>query len=180
MIKYLLKKDLQIIQQRKGNLPFQCNIYAAVDGISFDMSWTDCLIMGHQLFEMKAYNHTKVWMHESMKRIEEPDSSNWQLFSSDFLQEIAANLISIGELDAAFEILRRIMPSDFAHNKTNIIDIYKNSKKVIDDDENTSAIHSPYHVSLVVASSYLDMEFNHFNNRIQKNFIFMSKCVVVN
>uniref|UniRef100_A0A1A9ZZK5 procollagen-proline 4-dioxygenase n=1 Tax=Glossina pallidipes TaxID=7398 RepID=A0A1A9ZZK5_GLOPL len=73
----------------------------------YDMSWTDCLVLGRQLFHMQAYNQTKFWLQESVKRLpQEPD--RLELFPSDFLQEPTEYLIRLGDADTALQLYKII------------------------------------------------------------------------
>ncbi|KAL9898422.1 prolyl 4-hydroxylase subunit alpha-1-like [Glossina fuscipes fuscipes] len=73
----------------------------------YDMTWTDCLVLGRQLFHMEAYNQTKFWLQESVKRLQqEPDKL--ELFPSDFLQEPTEHLVRLGDTDTALQLYKII------------------------------------------------------------------------
>lgn len=64
-----------------------------------NMSWTDCFILGHQLFEFKAYNHSRMWLKESLRRLKE--GSHFNFFSYDLLSRVTKNLKNLKEIEVA-------------------------------------------------------------------------------
>uniref|UniRef100_A0A1A9WN35 procollagen-proline 4-dioxygenase n=1 Tax=Glossina brevipalpis TaxID=37001 RepID=A0A1A9WN35_9MUSC len=111
----------------------------------YDMTWTDCLVLGQQLFHMKAYNQTKIWLQESVKRLQQ-DNDRFQLFPAGFLQESTENLIRLGDMDTALH-LYNVMETN--HKEENKIKEMMQSTEILEepDNDDENILQIPYHKS---------------------------------
>lgn len=112
------------------------------------MTWTDCLVLGRQLFHMQAYNQTKFWLQESVKRLQqEPD--RLELFPSDFLQEPTEYLLRLGDADTALQLYKIIAKhKEDGRGSFKIKEMIQSSEilpNAANDNENIWK--TPYHVS---------------------------------
>lgn len=109
------------------------------------MSWSDCLLLGQQLINIKAFNQTKEWIDESLKRysMEEKSSVATEL---DFMEKLGENLMKTGDTTAALEVFRAVVIKD-PHRLSTVSAIYNNthslSEALVEEEE--------YHVSFLSA-----------------------------
>ncbi|XP_073820245.1 prolyl 4-hydroxylase subunit alpha-2-like [Musca autumnalis] len=98
-----------------------------LNGIKYgnEMSWTDCLLLGQQLVNARAFNQTKDWINESMKRysLEEGSSS---VSTLDFMEKLGENLMKTGDIDGALEVLRAVVVKDPQRLRV-VSEIYNNT-----------------------------------------------------
>lgn len=65
------------------------------------MTWQDCFVLGKQLFHLEEYNHTKLWLKESMQRLSrEPYYKDPHTL--EYVEDVAKNLLNLGKLYSHF------------------------------------------------------------------------------
>ncbi|XP_061396348.1 prolyl 4-hydroxylase subunit alpha-2-like [Musca vetustissima] len=116
--------------QQTYNLDVEQVASGILNGIKYgnDMSWSDCLLLGQQLINVKAFNQTKDWINESMKRysMEEDVVSDSTESTLDFMEKLGENLLKTGDTTAALEVFRAVVLKD-PHRLNVVSAIYNNT-----------------------------------------------------
>lgn len=105
------------------------------------MSWSDCLMLGEQLIKSKAFNQTRPWMQESLKRLNF-DSFNVNKISLEFLEILAQNLLKTGDMNSALKVVQVILNED-PMRKYNIAKMFENAEILPEIGD----VEAEYHVS---------------------------------
>ncbi|XP_067623244.1 uncharacterized protein [Eurosta solidaginis] len=84
-----------------------------LNGVKYgtSMTWQDCFVLGKQLFHMEEYNHTKMWLKESMQRLSrEPYYRDPHTF--EYIEDAANNLLNLGDFETALKLTNDILSLD--------------------------------------------------------------------
>uniref|UniRef100_A0A1I8PH27 procollagen-proline 4-dioxygenase n=1 Tax=Stomoxys calcitrans TaxID=35570 RepID=A0A1I8PH27_STOCA len=100
--------------QKTYNLDVSHVASGILNGVKYgtDMSWSDCLLLGQQLINVKAYNQTKAWIEESMRRYNVETSKAINDYSLDFMEKLGENLMKTGNTEEAMSIFRSLVLKD--------------------------------------------------------------------
>lgn len=60
------------------------------------MSWQDCFLLGHHLYEIQDFNHTVPWLKQSMQMLKSQDSTK-DAETLDFIETVVAYHREMGE-----------------------------------------------------------------------------------
>ncbi|XP_017845691.1 prolyl 4-hydroxylase subunit alpha-2 isoform X1 [Drosophila busckii] len=97
-----------------------------LNGIKYgtDMSWQDCFVLGQQLFELEDYNNTKVWLRESMERLQRLHPQKQTTAAPppeptilNSMEMVAKSLFQMGDFDTAYELSQRVLELDPARKR---------------------------------------------------------------
>ncbi|KAM7361943.1 prolyl 4-hydroxylase subunit alpha-1-like [Cochliomyia hominivorax] len=129
--------------QQTYNLEVSQVASGVLNGIKYgsDMSWSDCLMLGDQLIKSEAYNQTRPWVQESIKRLNF-EAFNVNKISLEFLEKLADNLLKTGDTNSALKVVQIILNED-PLRKYNIAKMFANA----DTLPETSIIESGYHAT---------------------------------
>ena len=105
------------------------------------MSWSDCLMLGEQLIKLQAYNETRPWVQESVKRLNF-DSFNVNKISLEFMELLAEDLLKTGDVNSALKVVQIILTND-PMRKGNVAKMFENTESLPE----TGNIERDYHVS---------------------------------
>ncbi|XP_075161943.1 uncharacterized protein LOC142234657 [Haematobia irritans] len=100
--------------QKTYNLDVSQVASGILNGVKYGnaMSWSDCLLLGQQLINAKAYNQTREWIKESMRRYHVETTTAVNEYSLDFMEKLGENLIKTGNTEEALTILRALVVKD--------------------------------------------------------------------
>ncbi|XP_065360119.1 prolyl 4-hydroxylase subunit alpha-2 [Calliphora vicina] len=114
--------------QKTYNLEVSQLASGVLNGVKYgsDMSWSDCLMLGEQLIRLRAYNQTRPWMQESIKRLNF-DSFNGNKISLEFMEILAENLLKTGDVNSALKVVQIILNED-PLRKGNVAKMFENTE----------------------------------------------------
>lgn len=101
---------------------------------SNDMSWSECLLLGQELINAKAYNQTKAWIKESMKRYNDEAATTTTAYSLDYLEKLGETLMKTGDKEAAQEVFRSVVVKDPSRLKT-VSNMFDNAEVFPENNE---------------------------------------------
>ncbi|XP_018794092.1 PREDICTED: prolyl 4-hydroxylase subunit alpha-1 [Bactrocera latifrons] len=84
-----------------------------LNGVKYgtSMTWQDCFVLGKQLFHLEEYNHTKLWLKESMQRLSrEPYYKDPHTL--EYVEDVAKSLLNLGDLETALKLSDDVLSLD--------------------------------------------------------------------
>ncbi|XP_050316542.1 prolyl 4-hydroxylase subunit alpha-2 [Bactrocera neohumeralis] len=84
-----------------------------LNGIKYgpSMSWQDCFLLGHHLYEIQDFNHTVPWLKQSMQMLKSQDSTK-DAVTLDFMETVVAYHREMGDFETALELTNYILSLD--------------------------------------------------------------------
>ncbi|XP_017470548.1 PREDICTED: prolyl 4-hydroxylase subunit alpha-2-like [Rhagoletis zephyria] len=102
------------------------------------MTWQDCFILGHHLFEMNDFNHTITWLKQSVQLLKEQEY-NPDPRTLDFLETVVAYHLEMGDLETALELVNHILATDAT--REHMFDTKLHLQLMISDGVKTGLLH---------------------------------------
>lgn len=130
-------------------------------------------MLGEQLIKLQAYNETRPWVQESVKRLNF-DSFNINKISLEFMELLAEDLLKTGDVNSALKVVQIILNND-PMRKGNVAKMFENTENLPE----TGNIETDYHVTYaeIIAYNFVLLKeiLFFFNFRIPKSLDFMKK-----
>ncbi|XP_053954570.1 prolyl 4-hydroxylase subunit alpha-2 [Anastrepha ludens] len=123
-----------------------------LNGIKYgpSMTWQDCFLLGHHLYEMSDFNHTVPWLKHSVQLLKNEEATKDSL-TLDFLQTVVAYYQEMGDFETALELVNYILATDGAREQLTVTKLYL--ERMISDGIKIGLMHETvshagdYHLS---------------------------------
>uniref|UniRef100_W8BV86 procollagen-proline 4-dioxygenase n=2 Tax=Ceratitis capitata TaxID=7213 RepID=W8BV86_CERCA len=123
-----------------------------LNGIKYgpSMSWQDCFLLGHYLYEIQDFNHTVPWLRESMELLKNEEYDK-DAVTLDFMETVVTYHQEMGDFQTALELTNYILSIDAQRDQLRDTKYYL--ERMLSDGVKTGLMHEiapnrgDYHLS---------------------------------